>query len=151
MADEIMKAQKSQNLQVNSANEKPNKATFVFPVRMPAGSTTQKSQCFNSEGRKKLSPKVERLSDKRNSLLLRKVQPFYFCQAAHKIIRVGEQFLNFWFVFQVGLKKILPYFGKADSSSGECPLFPTLPTLVSSIFWNPCQSSYSWILYLWLF
>lgn len=112
MADEIMKAQKSQNLQVNSANERPNKATFVFPVRMPAGSRPKKSQCFNSEGRKKLSPKLKGYQIRGILSYSGKVQPFCSVQAAHKIIRVGEQFLNFWFVFPSWPQKILPYFGR---------------------------------------
>lgn len=66
-----MKAQNSQNLQVNSANGRPNTATFVFPIRMPAGSRPRKSQYFKSEGRKKTVHQVERPSNRRNSLLLR--------------------------------------------------------------------------------
>lgn len=90
-----MKAQNSQNLQVDSANQRPNRATFVFPIRMTAGSQPKKSQCFKSEGRKKLSTKFTGHQIGGILSYSGKVQPFCFIQAAHKIIRVGEQFLNF--------------------------------------------------------
>lgn len=68
---------------VDSTSGRSKRANIAFPVRIPAGSRPKKSQCFESEGRKKTDVQVQRPSGRKNSLFSEKGQPFCSVQAAN--------------------------------------------------------------------